>query len=141
MHMKLCRRGGVYPRSWDWRRHPPTPPLPWQRDVRAGLIVWLHLPAAATGFHLVAQSRNLVGSGGRQPRLRCWLTLALMRAVERVCPISFPLSSRALLAMVRLSGLGELCLPLHPSSPVCLSVSKYVLCMRTAVLLEEGPFC
>ena len=69
------------------------PQFPWQRDVRARLIVWLHLPAVASGWHLVAQSMNLVGSGGQQPRLRCWLTLALMRAVERVCHISSPLTS------------------------------------------------
>ena len=50
-----------------------------------------------------------------------------------------PLTSGALLAMVGVSGLGELHLPLHPSSPVCLSVFKSVLCMGTAVLLEEGP--
>ena len=49
------------------------------------------------------------------------------------------LTSRAFLAMVGVSGLGELCLPLHPSSLVCLSVSNCVLCMGTAVLLEEGP--
>ena len=45
----------------------------------------------------------------------------------------------ALLAMVCVSGLEELHLPLHPSSPVYLSVSKCVLCMGTAILLEEGP--
>ena len=50
-----------------------------------------------------------------------------------------PITSGALLAMVIVSGLGDLGLPLHPNSPVCLSVSKCVLCMGTAVLLEEGP--
>ena len=50
-----------------------------------------------------------------------------------------PLTSGALLAMVVVSGLGDLCLPLHPSFSVCLSVSKCVLCMGTAVLLEEDP--
>ena len=65
--------------------------------------------------------------------------LALMKFVERVCPISPPLTSGALLAMVVVSGLGDLCLPLHPSSSVCLSVSKCVLCMGMAVLLEEDP--
>ena len=137
--MKLCRRVGMCPRSWDWRRYPQTPPLPWRRDVRTRPTLWLHLPTVTSGLHPVAQSTNLVGSGGWQPRSRCWLTLAVTRAVERVCPISSPLSSKVLLAMVRVSGLGELCLPLHPSSPVCLSVFKSVLCMGTAVLLEEGP--
>ena len=45
----------------------------------------------------------------------------------------------ALLAMVGVSGLEDLRLPLHPSSPVCLSASKCALCMGTAILLEEGP--
>ena len=40
----------------------------------------------------------------------------------------------ALLAMVGMSGLEELRLPLHLSSPVCLSVSKCVLCIGTTVL-------
>ena len=51
----------------------------------------------------------------------------------------FPPHFRALLAMVVMSGLEDLHLPLHPGSPVCQSVSKYVLCMGTAILLEEGP--
>ena len=50
-----------------------------------------------------------------------------------------PFTSGALPAMVVVSGLGDLCLPLQPSSSVCLSVSKCVLCMGTAILLEEGP--
>ena len=74
----------------------------------------------------------------RQRRSRCWLTLALMRAVEHLSHLS-SISSRALLALVGVSGLGDLCLPLHPSSPVCLSVFKCALHMGTAVLLEEGP--
>ena len=82
---------------------------------------------------------NHVGSGDRQLKLRCQLTLALVRAVVRVCPISPPSLPGALLAKVGVSGLEELHLPLHPSSPVCLSVSKCVLCMGTAILLEEGP--
>ena len=81
---------------------------------------------------------NHVGSGDRQLKLRCLLTLALVRAVENLSHLS-PITSRALLAMVGVSGLEELHLPLHPSSPVCLSVSKCVLCMGTAILLEEGP--
>ena len=64
---------------------------------------------------------------------------SLVRAVERVCPISPPSFLGALLAMVGVSGFEELHLPLHPSSPVCLSVSKSVLCVGTAILLEEGP--
>ena len=51
----------------------------------------------------------------------------------------FPPHFRALLAMVVMSGLEDLHLPLHPGSPVCQSVSKYVLCMGTAILLEEDP--
>ena len=51
----------------------------------------------------------------------------------------FPPHFRALLAMVVRSGLEDLHLPLHPGSPVCQSVSKYVLCMGTAILLEEDP--
>ena len=50
-----------------------------------------------------------------------------------------PLTSGAFLAMVGVSWLGQLRLPLHLSSPVCLSVSKCVLCMGTAILSEEDP--
>ena len=70
----------------------------------------------------VALTTDCVGSGGREPRLRCRLTLVLMRDVESLSHLSH-LTSRALLAMVGVSGLGELRLPLHPefsSVSVCL---------------------
>ena len=66
----------------------PLPPLPLRRDVRTELTLCLHLPAVALGSSRVAQTMNYVGSGGQQPRSRCRLTLALLRAVEKVCPIS-----------------------------------------------------
>ena len=44
-----------------------------------------HVRIALGGSHY-----NCVGSGGRQPRLRCRLMLVLVRAVVRVCPISPP---------------------------------------------------
>ena len=52
---------------------------------------------------------------------------------------SHPPHFQGMLAMLGISGFQELCLPLHPSSPVCLSVSKCVLFMGTAALLDEGP--
>ena len=44
-----------------------------------------HVRIALGGSHY-----NCVGSGGQQPTWRCQLTLAFVRAVERVCPISPP---------------------------------------------------
>ena len=56
---------------------------------------------------------NHVGSGDRQLKLRCLLTLALVRAVENLSHLS-PITSRALLAMVGVSGLEELHLLFTP---------------------------
>ena len=70
----------------------------------------------------VAQTTNRIGSGGQQLRSRCRLTLVLMMDVESLSHIC-PLTSGALLAMVGMSGLGELCLPPRPefsSVFVCL---------------------
>ena len=67
---------------------------------------------------------------------RCQLTLAFVRVVERVCPIS-PLSLPGhCWPWWVCPGLGFL---FTWSCLVCLSVSKCVLCMGTAILLEEGP--
>ena len=52
-------------------------------------------------------------SGDRQLKLRCLLTLALVRAVENLSHLS-PITSRALLAMVGVSGLEELHLLFTP---------------------------
>ena len=61
----------------------------------------------------VAQTTNHIGAGGQQLRSRCRLMLVLMTDVESLSHIS-PLTSGALLAMVGVSGFGELHLPLHP---------------------------
>ena len=49
--MKMCRRGGVCLRFWDYRSHPPTPPLPLQRDVWSELTLCLHFLAVVSGSH------------------------------------------------------------------------------------------
>ena len=48
--------------------------------------------------------------------------LVLLKAVGRVCPISTP-HFWGFAGMEGESGLGELCLPFHPSSSVCLSLN------------------
>ena len=118
----------------------PHTPLPLQRDVRTGLTLCLHFPAVVSGPHRL-------GGSTYEP---CWFRSPVAEvkvsadvASHEGCGESlyylFPLTFRALLAMVSMPGLGELCLPLHLSSPVSLSVSNCVLCMGTAILLEEGP--
>lgn len=108
-------------------------------DVHTGLTLCLHLPGRYIRIALGGSHHQLCWfRESRQPRSECPLMLA-HEAVERVCPSLSPLTSGALLAMVVVSGLGDLCLPLHPSFSVCLSVSKCVLCMGAAVLLEEDP--
>lgn len=82
--------------------------------------------------------RNRVGLGGLAAQVEMSADVGSLRAVESLSYLSL-LTSRALLALVGVSGLGELHLPLHPVPPVFLSVSKCVLCMGIAVLLEEGP--
>ena len=74
---------------------------------------------------LHAQTMNHAGSGDQQLRLRCQLTLALVRAVERVCPISPPSFPGALLAMVGASELEELHLPLQPRRAPPSSSSQF----------------
>ena len=114
-------------------------PLPLRRDVQTELTLWLNLLAVMLGSHRPAGSNtNRVGSGGQQPRSRCQRRLAVVRAVERVCPIH-PLTSGHCWPW-------WVCLALKISAflftPVLLCaclVSKCVLCMGTAVLLEEGP--
>lgn len=67
---------------------------------------------------------------------RCQLTLALVRVVETVCPISSLSLMGHCWPWWACMGLGFL---FTRSCPVCLSVSKCVLCMGTPILLEEGP--
>ena len=68
---------------------PNSPSAPAERCTdRADLLSSFasnHVRIALGGSHY-----NCIGSGGRQPRSRCRLMLVLMRAVERVCPISPP---------------------------------------------------
>ena len=88
--MKLCRPEGVCLRCWEWRSHPTTPPLLWQRDVCTGLTLCLQLPGVTSGSQHMAPTMNRVGSGDQQPTSRCQVILDLMKAVGRVCPISLP---------------------------------------------------
>ena len=72
----------------------------------------------------MAQTAKHVGSGGRQQRLRCQLTLALMRAVEKVCTITSPITSGTLLVIVGFSALGELAFLFTRVVPcACLSLN------------------
>ena len=139
-HLKMCRHGGVCLRCWEWRSHPHTPSFaPAERctyradplssfagsHIRIALrgshyqLCWFRRPAAEVKVSADVGAHEVCG--------------------ESLSHLSPPLTSGALLAMVVVSGLGDLCLPLHPSSSVCLSVSKCVLCMGMAVLLEEDP--
>ena len=90
-HMKLCRRGGVSPRYWECGRHPPTLPLPLWNDVWTGLTLCLQMLTVVSGSHGLGDSATFrVGSGDQQLRSKCQLTLALLWAVGRICPISPP---------------------------------------------------
>ena len=137
--MKMCKCGGVCLRCWYWRSHDPTPPLapeerrPYRADPLSSF--------AGSRFRIEPSGSNYELCWFRRPAAEVKVSAnfgSLEGCGESLSHLS-PLTSRALLAMVGVSGLGELRLPLHPSSPVCLSVFKSVLCMGTAVLLEEGP--
>ena len=134
--MKLCRRRSV-PKVLGLEKTSPHAPIS-LAERRQG---------KADRLASFAGSRIRMAPGGSKYE-PCWFRRPAAEVLADVgshegCGESlshlFPPHFWALLAVVVMSGLEDLHLPLHPSSPVCLSVSKYVLCMGTAILLEEDP--